>query len=118
MGSKEKIVRKHFQIYQGKLLNHVTHLNLLEIEKASLNQISLFTRTPHFRLSVRTCSFSSQGKWNASYFATFKRRITADHAKILADHVKESAERKLKVLEESLDLEMEKNWKWGVWNKE
>ena len=111
MGRNEKIFRKHFQKYQGKFLNHVTHLNLLAIKKASLNQISLFTGALHFRPSVRTGSFSSQGKWNESYFAAFKERITADHPKILADQVKETAERKLKTLEESLDLEMENKLK-------
>ena len=44
----------------------------------------------------------------ASYFAILERRKTADHAKLIADQEKERANRKLKILEKTLELEKEK----------
>ena len=41
MGRKKNI--KYSQNYLANLLNHVTHLNLLGIEKVSQNQITRFT---------------------------------------------------------------------------
>ena len=75
----------------------------------SKSNISVHSRTSiHSELSAHTRSSSSQGKSNASYFAVLERRKTAEHAKLLADQVEESAKRKLKILEKSLDLEKEK----------
>ena len=50
MERKEKI--KYFQSYQVNLVNHLTHLNLIAIEKASQNEISLSTCAPLFTLSL------------------------------------------------------------------
>ena len=45
------------------------------------------------------------GKLDTWYFAVLKRRKTAEHAKLLADLVKESAKRKFKILEKDLEKE-------------
>ena len=50
---------------------------------------------------------SSRGS-DASYFAILERRKTADHAKLIADQEEERANRKLKILEKTLELEKEK----------
>ena len=49
-----------------------------------------------------------QGKSNAFCFVVLERWKTAGHTKLLADQVEESAKRKLKILEKSLDLVKEK----------
>ena len=55
----------------------------------------------------------------ASYFAILERRKTADHAKLIADQEEERTNRKLKVLEKTLEPEKEKleNEKFKAQNK-
>ena len=74
----------------------------------SKSNITVHSRTSvHSQLSARTHSSSLQGKSNESYFAVLERQKTAEHAK-QAGQVEESAKRKLKILEKSLDFEKEK----------
>ena len=99
---KEKI--EYFQSYQINLLNHLKHLNLIAIEKASQNEYHYLLT--HF-CSLWAFSSSSEGKSNASNFVVLERRKTAEHAKLLTDQVEERPKRKLKILKKSLDLEKE-----------
>ena len=59
----------------------------------------------HFQHSVCIHSSRLSGKLDTWYFAVLKRRKTAEHAKLLADLVKESAKRKFKILEKDLEKE-------------
>ena len=43
---------KYFENHQVNVLNHVTHLNFLMIEKTSQDQVSLSTHTLLFTLSL------------------------------------------------------------------
>ena len=96
MERKENI--KYFQTYQVNLINHVTHLNLPGIEKASQNQISVQSRNSvHFQPSVHTHSSGSQEKSNASYFAVSERQKIAEYAKLLANQAEKNAKRKVKI---------------------
>ena len=66
----------------------------------------------HSKSSTSSHSSSSHKsnlkRTEASYFAILERRKTADHAKLIADQEEEHGNRKVKILEKTLELEKEK----------
>ena len=106
---KEREVKIFSELSSKSAKSRDTSKSSSDRKSKSKSNISVHSRTSvHSQLSARTRSSSSQGQSNASYFAVLERRKTAEHAKLLADQVEESAKRKLKILEKSLDLEKEK----------
>ena len=106
---KEREVKIFSELSSKSAKSHDTSKSSSDRKSKSKSNISVHSRTSvHSQLSARTHGSSLQGKSNASYFAVLERRKTAEHAKLLADQVEESAKRKLKILEKSLDLEKAK----------
>ena len=106
---KEREVKIFSKLSSKSAKSRDTSKSSSDRKSKSKSNISVHSRTSvQSQLSARTRSSSSQGKSNKSYFAVLERRKTAEHAKRLADQVEESAKRRLKALEKSLDLEKEK----------
>ena len=53
-------------------------------------------------------SYSATGSSNASYLSVSERRKTAEHAKLASRQIEERAQRQLKLLEQSFELERQK----------
>ena len=58
--------------------------------------------------ALSKCSYSATGSSNASYLSVSERRKSAEHAKLAARQAEERAQRQLKLLEQSFELERQK----------